>query len=180
MMLKLRLGALITIILAAAATRFLPHPPNLTSITALALFGGAYFSDKRFAFVVPLAALFLSDLFLGFYPHMELVYASFALVVCIGIWLQTRRTALGIVTATFASSCLFFLITNFGVWFFQSLYPKTLEGLMSCYIAALPFFQNALQGDLLFTAVLFGTFTLLEKGFPLLRDPKLLPVAITV
>lgn len=171
-MLNPRVGMLITLILAAAATRLIPHPPNLSSIAALALFGGAYFSDKRLAFLVPLAALFLSDCLLGFYPHMELVYMSFALVVCIGLWLQKQRNLRSLLGAAFASSCIFFLITNLGVWVFQSLYPKTLEGLLACYIAALPFFQNTLIGDLTFTAVLFGGFTLLEKGFPQLRESK--------
>lgn len=179
-MLKLRVSALIAIILAAAATRLIPHPPNVTSIAAIALFGGAYFSDKWFAFVVPLSALFLSDLFIGFYPHMEFVYVSFALVVCIGIWLQKRRTILAVGGATFASSLLFFLMTNFGVWYFQSLYPKTLDGLLSCYVAGLPFFENSVQGDLIFSAVLFGSFTLLEKGFPQLRDPRMMSTALAV
>lgn len=172
-MLNLRLGALITIVLAASATRLMPHPPNFTSVTAIALFGGAYFADKRLAFLIPLSALLLSDVFLGFYPHMEFVYLSFALVVCLGFWLQNNRSLLTIVVATLASSILFFVLTNFGVWLFQSLYPKTLDGLLSCYVAALPFFQNSLLGDLFFTLVLFTTFTLIEMGFPRLRDPKI-------
>src|ERR1017187_522512 len=120
-MLKPRLIALITIVLAAAASRLIPHPPNLTSITAVALFGGAYFSDRRLAFLVPLAALFLSDLILGFYAHMEVVYLSFALIVCVGLWLQKRRSTIYIVGAALASSILFFLLTNFGVWALESL-----------------------------------------------------------
>jgi len=179
-MLRLRLVALITIILAAAASRLIPHPPNLTSITAIALFGGAYFSDRRLAFLVPLAALFLSDLILGFYSHMEVVYLSFALIVCTGLWLQKRRSTFHIAGAALTSSVLFFLITNFGVWAFESLYPKTLEGLLACYVAAIPFFQNTLQGDLFFTAVLFGGFTLLERSFPKLREPRMTTAALSV
>jgi hypothetical protein len=171
-MLKPRLMVLIAMVLAAAASRLIPHPPNLTSVTAVALFGGAYFSDKRLAFLVPLAALFLSDLILGFYSHMEVVYLSFALIVCVGLWLQKRRSAFHIAGAALASSVLFFLITNFGVWAFGSLYPKTIAGLLACYVAAIPFFQNTLQGDLFFTAVLFGGFALLERSFPPLREPR--------
>ena len=178
-MLKPRLMALITIALAAAASRLIPHPPNLTSITAIALFGGAYFSDKRLAFLVPLAALFLSDLILGFYSHMEVVYLSFALIVCIGLWLQKRRSAFYIAGAALVSSVLFFFLTNFGVWAFESLYPKTFEGLLACYVAAIPFFQNTLQGDLFFTAVLFGGFTPLERSFPKIRDPSMMTSALS-
>jgi hypothetical protein len=87
-MLKPRILVLVSMILAAAASRLIPHPPNMSSVTAVALFGGAYFSDKRLAFLVPLSALFLSDLVLGFYHHMEVVYLSFALIVAIGLWLQ--------------------------------------------------------------------------------------------
>jgi hypothetical protein len=170
-MLKPRLLVLISMILLAAATRLIPHPPNMTSLTAVALFGGAYFSDKRLAFAVPLIALFLSDLVLGFYHHMEVVYLSFALIVTIGLWLQSHRTALPIAGAALVSSVLFFALTNFGVWAFDALYPKTLGGLIACYVAAIPFFQNTLIGDLLYTAVLFGGFALLENRVPALRDP---------
>src|SRR5438046_9847769 len=124
-MLRTRVAALTAIILAAALSRLIPHPPNMTSVTAVALFGGAYFSDKRLAFLVPLAALFLSDLVLGFYRHMEVVYSSFALIVCIGLWLQQNRSALHIAGAALAGSVLFVLVTNLGVWAFDSLYPRT-------------------------------------------------------
>ena len=177
-MVKPRLMALTVFVLVAAASRLIPHPPNMTSITAIALFGGAYFSDKRLAFLVPLAALFLSDLILGFYSHMEVVYLSFALVVCIGIWLQKRRQILFITGAALASSVLFFLLTNFGVWALESLYPKTVAGLFACFVAAIPFFQNTLQGDLFFTAVFFGGFALLERSFPRLSERRTTATAL--
>lgn len=169
-MFRPRLVALISIILAASLSRLLPHPPNMTSVAAVALFGGAYFSDRRLAFLVPLAALFLSDLFLGFYGHMEVQYLSFALIVCIGLWLEKDRSVFKIAAAALAGSVLFFLLTNFGVWAFGSLYPRTLGGLMDCYIAAIPFFRNTLQGDMLYTAILFGGFALLERRFSVLRE----------
>ncbi|HEY3027144.1 MAG TPA: DUF6580 family putative transport protein [Pyrinomonadaceae bacterium] len=159
-------------ILAAAASRLIPHPPNVASITAVALFGGAYISDKRLAFLVPMAALFISDLVLGLYGHMEVVYGSFALVVCIGLLLRRRRTPLAIGGAALASSVLFFVITNFGVWAFGSLYPKTMAGLLACYVAAIPFFQNSLFGDAVYTVALFGGFALAAKWWPALREPN--------
>lgn len=169
-MLNPRLIVLMAFVLAAASSRLIPHPPNMASITAVALFGGAYFSDKRLAFLVPVAAMFFSDLILGFYKHMEVVYLSVALIVCVGLWLQKKRSPLRIAGATLASSFLFFVLTNFGVWAFESLYPKTVEGLIACYVAAIPFFQNTLQGDVLFTAVWFGGFALLETRFFALRE----------
>jgi hypothetical protein len=78
-----------------------------------------------------------------------------------------------------ASSVLFFVLTNFGVWAFDALYPKTLEGLMACYVAAIPFFRNTLLGDLSYTVVLFGGFALLERRIPVLRDPTMTKAVLT-
>src|SRR5216684_8147394 len=101
-----RFVILVFMILVAAASRLIPHPPNMASITAVALFAGAYLTDKRLAFIVPLAALILSDLVLGFYSHMEVVYGSFLLVVCLGFLLQRKRSALRIAGAALASSVI--------------------------------------------------------------------------
>jgi len=160
---KSRLGLLIGMIFAAAGMRFLPHPPNFESIGAIALFAGAHFDDKRWAFVLPLGALLLSDTVIGFHTQMPVVYGTFALVVCMGFFLRERRTALNIAGAAVAASTLFFVITNFGVWAFDGLYPRTLEGLVVCYVAAIPFFGNTLAGTVFYTAVLFGGFALVEK-----------------
>jgi hypothetical protein len=171
---KARFAMVACMILVAAASRLIPHPPNLASVTAMALFGGAYLSKRRLAFLVPMAALLLSDLVLGFYSRMWVVYGSFALVVCIGLLLRRRRTPVAIASAALASSILFFVVTNFGVWVFGSLYPKTMEGLLACYVAAIPFFQNTIMGDALYTTVLFGGFSLAERWWPALREPILI------
>ncbi len=168
---KPRFVVLAGMVLAAAASRLMPHPPNLTPITALALFGGATFSDKRAGFLVPLAALFLSDLVMGLYSGLWIVYGSFALIVCIGFWLRTRRRIAPIAGATLASSVLFFVVTNFGVWALDSLYPKTASGLVACYVAGVPFFRNALAGDIGYAAALFGGLALAERWFPGVREP---------
>ncbi len=160
---KPRLALLIGMVFGAAAMRLLPHPPNFDAIGAIALFGGAQFEDKRWALGVPLAAMLLSDAVIGFHGQMLLVYASFALIVCIGFWLRERKTLLPVTVAAVASSVLFFLLTNFGVWAFDALYPKTLAGLLACYVAAIPFLGNTLAGNLFYVAVLFGGFALAEK-----------------
>ena len=90
-------------------------------------------------------------------------------IVGIGFLLRDRRTPLQIAGASLAGSVLFFVVTNFGVWMLGSLYPKTLEGLVACYVAAIPFFHNTLLGDAFFTAVLFGGFVLAQRRFPVLR-----------
>jgi len=181
-MLNPRLGTLILMIIGAAATRLLPHPPNMTSLTALALFGGAHFADRRLAYAVPLLALLVSDLVLGVYwswssmawqPHMWLQYLCFALVVTLGMGLQRRGGAVRTAATMLAASTLFFVISNFGEWVFQPWYPKTAAGLLECYVAAIPFFGNALLGDALYTLLLFGGFRLLEGRFASLREPGL-------
>jgi hypothetical protein len=166
---KPRFATLAGMIFLAAASRLIPHPPNFTPLAAMALFGGAYISDKRLAFGLPLAALFLSDAVLGFYHDMIWVYGSFALIVCLGLQLQSRRRLLPIAGAALASSVLFFALTNFGVWASGDLYPRTLGGLATAYVAAIPFFQNTIAGDLVYTALLFGGFAIVEKKFPVLR-----------
>jgi hypothetical protein len=167
---KPRFATLAGMIFLAAASRLIPHPPNFTPLAAMALFGGAYISNKRMAFGLPLAALLLSDAVLGFYHDMIWVYGSFALIVCLGLQLQSRRRLRPIAGAALASSVLFFALTNFGVWASAGMYPRTLGGLGACYVAAIPFFQNTIAGDLVYTALLFGGFALLEKKFPALRE----------
>lgn len=172
-MLKPRFLALLAITLAAASTRLLPHPPNFAPIAAMALFGGCHFTSKRSAFGVPLIAMFLSDLLLGygFHPVLPFVYGSFALTVCLGLWVRQRRTPLAIGGAALTASVLFFAVTNFGVWIQGDLYPMTLEGLVRCYVAAIPFFRNTLAGDAFYTVVLFGGFALAQALFPAVREP---------
>jgi hypothetical protein len=170
-----RLAAILTAILVAAAMRLLPHPPNFSPIGAMALFGGAYFGRRALAFAAPLGALLLSDAVIGFHSGMLYVYGSVALVVLIGWAVAKRITPLGIAAAAVASSALFFIVTNFGVWLKGLYYPQTLSGLAECYLAAIPFFQNTLAGDLFFSALLFGGFALLERRIPLLRARQLRP-----
>ena len=163
---KPRAMLLIGMIVAAAALRLLPHPSNFTPIGALALFAGAHFDDKRWAFIVPLAAMFLSDILIGFHGQMPVVYAAFAVIVCLGFALKEKKTALRVTGASLAAATFFFVVSNFSVWAFDGLYPMTLAGLATCYIAAIPFFQNWLVGTVFYAAVLFGGFALAERKLP--------------
>ncbi|MEW6061863.1 MAG: DUF6580 family putative transport protein [Bacteroidota bacterium] len=159
------------VILLAALSRLMPHPMNFSPITAIALFGGMYF-DKRFAPVLPLLAMLISDYVIGFYDGMEWVYASFLISVGTGMWLRSRQSAPLVVAATIVNSVLFFIITNFGVWVSGMLYPKTLTGLVECYIMALPFFRNTVAGDLFYVAVMFGGYELAMKYLPKVETTK--------
>jgi hypothetical protein len=183
-MLNKRFFVLLGIVLSAAAMRLVPHPPNVTPIAAMALFGGAHFANKKTAFLVPLVAMYLSDLALGFFVYdfgwfhgfMPFVYISFAITVCLGFLLRRRLTPLAVGCAALVGSILFFIVTNFGAWLISGLYPKTFSGLFSCYVAAIPFFRNTLMGDVVYTLVLFGGFALAKRYLPILRTE---PAAIT-
>jgi hypothetical protein len=160
------------LILVAALTRLIPHPPNFTAIGAMALFGGAYFDRKYLAFAIPLTAMFLSDIIIGFHPGMYAVYLSFILIVVIGMTLKDRKKIGNIFLAAVSASVLFFIITNFAQWISYPLYSKDITGLIACYVAAIPFFHYTLLGDLFFAGVLFGAFELAKVKFPQLAKVK--------
>ena len=165
-----RLIVLTVMISAAVFSRLIPHPPNFTPIAAIALFGGSYFSNRKLAFIVPFAAMFISDLIIGLHTLLPVIYACFAVIVFIGFQLSNNKSTLRIGVAALSSSIIFFIISNFGVWLVGSFYPKTVEGLAACYTAAIPFFQNNLLGDLFYTSVLFGGFELVKRYTPTLRE----------
>jgi hypothetical protein len=148
---------ILSMMVLAVITRLLPHPPNVAPITAIALFGGCNIRDKNLAMALPLLCMFITDLFLGFHIIMPFVYMSFMMISYIGINSKkiTNGTILG-------SSLLFFLLTNFGVWYLG--YPNTLTGLVSCYTLALPFFVNTIIGDLFFTHTLSYSFLKIKEG----------------
>ena len=159
-------------ILVAALIRLLPHPPNFAPIAAMALFGGAYFNKKAFAFVIPLAALFLTDLFLGFHNTMWAVYLGFILIVGLGMIMLKKKSVLTVILASVSASVLFFVLTNLAFWATDTLYPTNLTGLAVCFTAAVPFFHNTLIGDLFYTGVMFGLFELVKVKFPQLVKVK--------
>ena len=167
---NLRVTVAAGLIALAAASRLLPHPPDFTPLAALALFGGAYFSDRRLAFAVPLVALLLTDLLLGLHDTMPFVYLGFVATVLIGFALRGRVRVLPVAAAAVLSSVLFFAITNFGVWMVGNLYPHDATGLLTAYVAAIPFFQNSLLGDFLYAGLLFGGMALAERYVPGVRN----------
>jgi hypothetical protein len=107
---------------------------------------------------------------------MPFVYASFALTVGLGRWLRGRRSIAQLVVAVLAAALLFYLIANFGVWARGGLYPRTWEGLLACYVAAIPYLRNMLLGNLAYSVVLFGAYALACLRVPALREERA-PVA---
>ncbi len=156
-------------ILAAALTRLLTnqlHLWNFTPIAAMALFSGAHFSSKKYAFLIPLAAMLITDALLGFHPGMWDVYATLLIITFIGFSLRNNVRVVPVIAASLLSSLLFFTVTNFAVWLGSGFYPLTWQGLNSCFVAGIPFFGNTVAGDLFYCGVLFGGFELIKRFYP--------------
>ncbi|MCK5853259.1 hypothetical protein KAH27_09560 [bacterium] len=167
-----------SIVLFAALSRFLPHPPNFSPIMALSIFAGAYFSDKRAAFVVPFAAMLISDIFLGLQLISLFVYTSLALGIFIGFLISKKKSVGKVVLASISGSITFFLLTNLGSWFLMPMYqPLSFVSLTECYTLAIPFFRNALIGDLVYCGALFGIYELVSKYVPAVSESAKLSAA---
>ena len=146
----------LVLIIFGIISRIIPHPPNFSPVTAIALFSGLNFFNKKIAFTIPLVILIISDFFLGFSLINLFVYISFLTVVFIGTRIKKIR-----VNNIFLSSLIFFLISNFGVWLIG--YPKTPDGLLLCYTMAIPFFVNSIVGDLFYSIILYFGFKKAEE-----------------
>lgn len=147
----------ILLILLGAASRLFPHPANFAPIAAIALFGGLYL-PRKYAIIIPLIAMFASDIFIGFYDWkiMLVVYGSFALSGLIGLTVRNIKSFSTILLATTLGAIIFYLTTNAAVWLFGTMYPHTASGLMQSFVLAIPFFKNSLLGDLFYTGILVG------------------------
>ena len=151
----------ILIVLTVSLLRFFPHPPNFSPISAIILFSAVYLPFK-YSLILPFSIMIISDYFLGFHSTMPYVYGSFALIAVLGLFLKNKVSPFNTLKTSLFSSVLFYIITNFGVWISANWYPHTITGLVSCYIAAIPFFRNTLASDLIFTSVIFGCYSLLR------------------
>lgn len=149
----------IILISLGVVCRLLPHLWNFAPIAAMALFAGVYLG-RRYALILPLAAMLVGDLFLGFYDWklMLAVYASFILIGLLGTLIKKYKSLETVAAGSIVASVIFFLATNWAVWQFSPWYAKSLAGLLQCYTLALPFFRNTMLGDLFYTSVLFGAY----------------------
>jgi hypothetical protein len=162
---KFLLPAVIFCFLVALAVtgRLLPHYPNFTPVAATALFG-SFLLRKRTAIFIPIAAMLVSDLFIGFYEWkiMAVVYAALVFPVLLGSFLKGKLLPARIAVSALTSSVVFFASTNFAVWLFTSMYTRGLKGLVECYAAGVPFFKYTLAGDAFWAACLFSGYALVR------------------
>ncbi len=180
-----RWGIVAFIVFVVGLFRLVPHAfslPgmfNFSPLGGMALFGAAYFSRKYMAFLLPFLALWISNLLVnnlfysrfydGFvwFTNWE-VYLAFAMIVVLGFGMLKKISPGRVLAASLSASVLFFLVTNFFVWYSGTMYPKNAGGLLTCYVSAIPFFWNTLAGDLLYAALLFGGFEWMKHRYPAL------------
>jgi len=155
------LAYLFVIFAVLARMPFMPHPWGFTPVAAALLYFGARGSRRQLW--VPFALLAASDVILNkfvyAYPFGSVqlvVWAWYAAILVLGTQLRENTGWLRVAGAALASSVSFFVVSNFAVWAFGTMYPKTLAGFTTCYAAAIPFFRRGLAGDMLFTAAMFG------------------------
>ena len=146
----------ISLILILAFARLIPHPPNFTPIIAVALISGYFFKNINLSLLILLVAMLLSDLFIGFYENMIFVYASLLLITFVFHKISNKINFKNLFIYGFAGSLIFFIVSNFGVWALGSpgvqdiVYDKSFNGLMECYILAIPFFGNTFLSTVIF------------------------------
>ena len=164
------------LILIAAFARIIPHYPNFTPLCAIALFGAKYFRNGYLAFLIPIVALWFSDIIINnfilsqyfdgfnlFYSGFYWQYGSFLLIALLGRKTLNNLSFFKLLGVSISSSLLFFLISNFGVWVSSSFYSKDIFGLAACYIAAIPFYYGTLSGTIFYSFFLFGSYEFLSR-----------------
>jgi hypothetical protein len=167
----LPISVALTLIVFGIMLRIAPHPANFAPIAAIAIFGGAVL-PKRVAIWVPLGAMMFSDLFIGFYSLMPLIWACYLVIALASShWLRPAKFVRATML-TVAASLFFFIVTNFGVWLTGGMYAHNLAGLASCYAMALPFFRNTLLSDAVYTSALFGIYALAKYSLHPERSSK--------
>ena len=155
----------ISLILILTFSRLIPHPPNFTPIIAIAIMSGYFFRNIYLSLFVMLFSMLLADVFIGFYYNMIFVYLTLFLITFIFFNISNKINSKNLLICSLTGSLIFFIFSNFGVWFLGSLYEKSLTGLVECYILAIPFFLNTLLSTIFFLTVLLYFLTFLKKNY---------------
>ena len=167
--------SIILVVLVAAISRLIPHPPNFTPIIAMGLFSGFYFkNNKILALLVPIIAMSISDVYFGFSIISIFVYFALGLIVFIGYLIPNNQYTTSfdnILMGSLSGSIIFFIVSNLGVFLIG--YPKSVFGLIACYTAAIPFFANTISSTLIFSTVLFLSYDIIRDSIPQLQVKSL-------
>lgn len=169
----------ILLALVAALARLIPHIPNFTPVESLTLFSTAYILRKRWAFVLSVTLLYISDFIINntvarsFFPdhegmvwfsqYMIFTVVAMAMIVLVSSKFLRKINVGNVILSVLIASVIFFIVTNFGSWVGEkSIYTRDLNGLMTSFAAGLPFFRSSLISNLLFSAILFGGFEMYQ------------------
>ena len=170
--------SLVLLTIIAALYRIIPGRPfGFAPQFAMALFAGAIIKDKKWAFVVPVVSMFISDLLYqvlyinhlspiaGFYEGQWINYLLFASVTVFGFFIK-KATVTNVFIMSLIAPTYFFIVSNFFTWAGAGefiTYPKTFSGLIACYTAGLPFYKMSLLATVIFSAIIFGSYYLINK-----------------
>jgi hypothetical protein len=166
-------------IILCAVLRVVPHPPNLAPVGATAVLAGRTM-PRWLAIVTVLVAMFVGDVLLAWtrgYPIVNpttpFVYAGFAIQALLGRALVRRRG--GAIAAAVLGACAFFVISNVGLWLTSDFYPHTSAGLSTCFVAAIPYFERTLVGDVAWTVALSLVYVMMARRLETRRNWLLVP-----
>lgn len=145
-----------SLVAVVAISRWIPHPANFTALTGVALFSGSYWARKQWRFATPLAAMFVSDMVLGFYPGISITYLAVAACVLLSPVLSASLWK--VLSRSVWASLVFFVVSNLGVWLSGGLYPMTFEGLQTCFVMAIPFYSATLTSSVFYSLALYSLY----------------------
>ena len=175
------------IVVIVSFLRLIPHIHNFSPIIALAIFGVFHYKNKSFSYFIPLLSVWFSDLILNnfiyaltdnfsfFYDGFYWQYLAYIIIIFISYNYKNRKINIpNIFYLALSSSLIFFIISNFGVWLSSGMYTNDINGLFSCYIAAIPFYKGTLFGTFFYTPILFGLYFLLQKKLNIFKSKSIL------
>ena len=155
----------ISLILILAFARLVPHPPNFTPIIAVAIMSSYFFRNILLSCTVIIISMVLADIFIGFYKNIFFVYLSLLLIIYIFSHINRKIKLKNLFIFGLLGSIIFFILSNFGVWILSEMYEKNLNGLINCYLLAVPFFINTLLSTIIFSYTAFLTKCFYYKEF---------------
>jgi hypothetical protein len=161
---KDQIGMAVLLFVVLVVSRLIPHPHNFTVLTAVALFGGSLWRGSSLRFIVPLVAVFLTDIYFGFYPGIVWTYLGIAAGVLFAP--QLRASVFTVTGRALLAAVAFFIFSNLGVWWSSGMYTQDANGLAQCFTLAIPFFHNTAISSLFYSVSFYCIYRLVfsESG----------------
>jgi len=155
----------IFLVFILAISRIIPHPPNFTPVISIVILGGILFRSFFLCMIVFILAMLISDLLIGLHHNMIYIYLTLIFIGYIFFNFANKTNLKNLWIFSLAGSTIFFIITNFFVWLNSGLYEKNIEGILSCYTMALPFFTNTIFSTLFFSYLTYIAINYFNNDF---------------